>query len=67
MGEDFALHGHWSIATMEKQVVACRRRLEQKQWSQQCQGWVLPVALSGFEENLFKKLAMQESLMDPMF
>ena len=30
MGEDFALRGHWSIATMVKQALACRRRLVQK-------------------------------------
>jgi hypothetical protein len=28
--EDFALRGRWSIATMVKQALACRRRLEQK-------------------------------------
>ncbi len=30
MGEDFALHGRWSIAKMVKQVLACWRRLKQK-------------------------------------
>ena len=28
--EDFVLRGHWSIATMVKQALTCRRRLEQK-------------------------------------
>jgi hypothetical protein len=28
--EDFALRGRWSIATVVKQALACRRRLEQK-------------------------------------
>jgi hypothetical protein len=30
MGEDFALRGRWSIATMVKQALACWRRLDQK-------------------------------------
>ena len=30
MGEDFALRGRWSIATMVLQALACRIRLEQK-------------------------------------
>ena len=30
MGEDFALRGHWSNASMVKQALACRRRLKQK-------------------------------------
>ena len=64
--EDFALCGHWSIATMVKQAVACRRRLEQNTMEPKMLRVDLPWALSGFEKNLSERLTMQKSSIDPM-
>ncbi len=64
MGEDFALHGCWSIAMMVKQALACWRRLDQKTMKPTMPG--VGFALRFYQALISKELVTQESIMDPM-
>jgi hypothetical protein len=66
--KDFALRGRWSIATMVKRALACRRRrLEQKTTRHTMPRMVLLSKIVGLDKDPLRTgRACKEYLVDPM-
>ena len=62
MGEDFSLHGCWSIALIIKQTLACRRSLEQKTMEPTMPRVDLPSSLIRLREEPLQKAGNPEIL-----